>query len=73
MRIVERGHAARFAQKALLDRGIVRERIGQYLDRHIAIERPFVALVNHAHAAAAQFGDDIVMAQLLFHDALRSA
>ena len=68
VRIVERGHAACFAQETLLHALIVRERIGKHLDRDVAIERRFVAFVDHAHATAAELGDDVVMTQLLFHD-----
>ncbi len=68
VRIVERRHAARFAQETLLHALIVRERIGEHLDRDVAIQRCFVAFVDHAHATAAEFGDDVVMTQLLFHD-----
>ena len=67
VRIVERGHAARFAQEALLDRLVVRERIGKHLDRDVAVQRSLEALVDHAHAAASEFGDDVVVAEARSH------
>src|SRR5450432_708709 len=73
MRIIERGHAARFAQEAFLYALVVGQRIGQHLDRDVAVQRRLVAFVDHAHAAAPKLGDDVVMTQLLFHDPLRGA
>ena len=46
---------------------VVRHRGGQHLDRDVAAERRLVALVDHAHAAAAEFLDDVVVAQTLRH------
>ncbi len=71
--IVERGHAARLAQKTFLDAFVVGQRIGQHLDRDIAIQRRFVALVDHAHSTATELGDDVVMPQMLLHDRLHGA
>ena len=67
VRVIERSHAARLAQEALLDPFIVGQGIGQHLDRDVAIQGRFVALVDHTHAAAAEFGDDVVMAQTRSH------
>src|SRR5262249_13021604 len=67
VRIVQRRHRTRLAQEALLDRGVVRQRLGQYLDRDVTVQRRLVALVNHAHAAAAEFRDDVVVSELGFH------
>ena len=67
VRVVERGHGAGLAQEALLDALVVRERRGQHLDRDVAAERRLVALVDHAHAAAAQLGDDVVVTDLRRH------
>ena len=67
VRIIQCRHAARFAQEAFLHALVVRQRIRQDLDGDIAVERGLVSLVDHAHAATTQFGNDVVVSQSRFH------
>ncbi len=60
-------------RKRSLTAWVVRKRIGEHLDRHVAIQGCLVAFVDHTHAAATEFGDDVVMSQLLLHDPLQGA
>ncbi len=67
MRVVHCSNRACFALKAFDDGPIVGERPGQHLDRDAAIQRRIAGLVHHAHAAATEFRDQLVLAKCGFH------
>ena len=58
--IVQRGNRARFVLEALPRFRIGRERAGEHLDGHGAIEPRVARAVDLAHAARAKRGDDFV-------------
>ncbi len=64
VRIVELRHAARLAEEAFDHQGVVGQCLRQHLDRHMSLQRGLEALVDHAHATAPEFGDDVVMTNL---------
>ena len=71
VRVVQRRHRTRLAQETLDQVLVVRQRRRQLLDGDITAQRRFVALVDHAHAAATEFADDFVVTEMRFHGRLR--
>ena len=45
--------------------GVIRQRRGQHLDRHLAIQLGVARAVHLAHPALAEQGDDLVHAELV--------
>jgi hypothetical protein len=60
VRVVQSGQDLRFPLEAGEAIGIVGEGIRQNLDRHVAIEFRISGLVDFAHAAGAEGGEDFV-------------
>ncbi len=60
-RMVQRGCRARFAAETFDGLGVLRNIVGQKLQRHIAAQPRILGLVHHAHSAAAELFDDAVM------------
>jgi hypothetical protein len=58
------GDRRRFASKSLDLARRERERIGEHLERDMALERSLASLVDDAHAAPAEFAQDLVFAEL---------
>ena len=61
--MVQRGERLRFALEAGEALRILRERLGQHLDRHLAPERGVGGAIDLAHAAGAEGGEDFVGAE----------
>ncbi len=60
VRMVERGEQSRLALEARQPLGLLRERRGQHLDRHLASQPRVARAVHLAHAAGAERRDDLV-------------
>ena len=58
--MVQRREDLRFALEPRQALGIVRERVGQDLDRDVAIELRVAGPIDLAHAAGAEGGEDLV-------------
>jgi hypothetical protein len=65
VRVVQRRRRLRFAREPAQRLWIPRELFGDELERHRTAEARVVGLVNDAHAAAAQPGDDTVVRERL--------
>ncbi len=63
VRVVQRGQQLGFALEAGEPLGIGGERLGQHLDRHLAVERGVHGAPDHAHAALADLLDEAVVVQ----------
>ena len=61
--MVQRGERLRLALEPGEPLGILRERVGQDLDRHVATERRVARAIDLAHAAGAEGGEDFVRAE----------
>ena len=59
--MLERGGRLRFLHEALPAFGVVDEIVGQDLERDLAIEAQVHRAVDHAHAAAADLVEDLVV------------
>ena len=64
VRVVERGQRLRFAREARDAIRIVREHVGQDLDRDVAVQLRIARAIHLAHSAFAQLGDDLVRAEV---------
>ena len=58
--MIERRERLRFARETREAIGVERERLGQHLDRDVAIELRVRRAIDLAHAARADGGDDFV-------------
>ncbi len=65
VRVVEAGEEPRLALEALQAGGVVAERVGERLDRHLAPERRIDGAVDAPHAAGAEEAEDLVPAQAM--------
>ena len=63
MRVIERRSELRLALEAREPLGIVRERVGQDLDRDVAAEPRVARAIDLAHAAGAESDKDLVDAE----------
>src|SRR5581483_7601646 len=70
VRVVEADHGLGLALEARDEVAVAGEVDGQRLDRHPAVERGLVALVNDAHAAAGDLFFDLELAELPADEAL---
>src|SRR5207244_664239 len=61
--MVERGQGLRLALEARGAAGIVAQRVGQCLDRDVAVQARIAGAIHLAHAARADLGDDLVDAE----------
>ena len=61
--LVERRQDLRFPFEAGEPVRVVGERLGQHLDRHVAIQFRVVGTVDFAHSARANLADDFVDAE----------
>src|SRR5208282_4035688 len=59
--VVERGRGLRFALKTRQRLGIASNLIGKELQGYETVQPNVLALIDHAHTAAAEFLDDAVM------------
>ena len=62
--VVQRGQQPRLAFEARAPVGIVGERGGEDLDRHVAVERRIPGLPDHTHSALADLFDEPVVREL---------
>src|SRR5216684_2013743 len=67
IRMVQRGGGPRLAAKTLKRLRVFGEFFGKKLQPNMAAELQVFGLVNHAHAAAAELAEDVVMGNLLPH------
>jgi len=65
--VVQRGERFRLALEALQANGVLGKMLGQLLDRHIAVQPRVAGEMHDTHAAAADFPDDLVGADLVLH------
>jgi hypothetical protein len=63
VRVVQIAGGFRLCAEAAHELGIVEPRMKNHLHRHDAVERKLARLVNHAHAAARDFLDQLVIAK----------
>jgi hypothetical protein len=61
--IIERRECPRFALEACETFGIVRERVGEHLQRHVASELRIARVIHLPHAAGADLGSDLIWAE----------
>jgi hypothetical protein len=62
--VIELREHLRFALEARESLGVVRERVGEDLDRDVAVELGVVGAIDLAHPAFAQQRDDLIRAEL---------
>ncbi len=65
VRMLERGDRARLALEPRQAVGVVCERFGQHLQRHVTAELGVAGAIHLAHAAGADLLEDLVMAERL--------
>ena len=63
VRMVERREHLRLALEARQPLGVGDERLGQHLERHLALEPGVAGAPDLAHAACAEGGEDLVRSQ----------
>ena len=61
--MIQRREQLGFTLKSRQPIGIARERVGQYLDRHLALQPRIFRAIHLAHAAGAEERDDLVGAE----------
>ena len=61
--VMQVGRHLGFAGEAVLVLRVEQHLLGQHLERHPAPQRLLLGLVDDAHAAAADFADDVVVAE----------
>ena len=60
VRMIERGKRSRFAIKSCQPFGILRDRLGQYFDRHVATEVGVRRPIHLPHSAFTNLGGDLI-------------
>ena len=59
-RMVQRREGARFALEASPAIGVLRDRVGQHLDGHVALQPRIAGTIHLAHTPCAERADDLV-------------
>ncbi len=65
--VAQRGERLRLALEALQANGVLGEMLGELLDRDVAVQPRVAGEMHDTHAAAADFPDDLVGADLVVH------
>ena len=65
--MAQRSERLRLALEALQAKGILRKMLGQFLDRDLAVQPRVAGEMHDTHAAAADFPNDLVGADLFVH------